>query len=72
MSTSDHDNLKSYLEEQGHTPAEVEKIMRKIEEYDRNTVADSIFDSLGQDTVNLDAFIKKALADDPNEPSTAD
>ena len=56
-----HAQLISWLENQGHSPAEVEKILAKVDEYDVKTVQESIFDSIESGAFNLQAIIDEAL-----------
>lgn len=51
----------TWLEEQGHTPAEIKKIMAKVAEYDARTLHESIFDSISTGTIDLAALVREAL-----------
>jgi hypothetical protein len=61
MSHSSHAELLAWLEEQGHTPAEIEKVLAKVAEYDAQTVRESIFDSIHSGTINIAEFVREAL-----------
>lgn len=62
MSDMRHDQLVTWLEEQGHSPAEIKKILSKVAEYDAQTVQESIFDSINSGTIDLSALVQEALA----------
>ena len=64
--------LGEFLGKQGHNEDEVQRILDKLAEYDRNMVRDSIFDSLENGTFNLDAIISEALAGPPIEKPESD
>ena len=53
--------LIAWLEEQGHSVAEIEKIMVKVAEYDAQTVRESIFDSISSGTIDIEKFVREAL-----------
>ena len=53
--------LIAWLEEQGHTAVEIEKIMVKVAEYDAQTVRESIFDSISSGTIDIEKFVREAL-----------
>ena len=53
--------LIAWLEEQGHSGAEIEKIMVKVAEYDAQTVRESIFDSISSGTIDIEKFVREAL-----------
>jgi hypothetical protein len=61
MSEAQHAELIAWLEEQGHTPAEVEKVLAKVAEYDAQTVRESIFDSISSGTIDIAEFVREAL-----------
>lgn len=61
MSDAQHAELIAWLEEQGHTPAEIEKVMAKVAEYDAHTVRESIFDSINSGTIDIAEFVREAL-----------
>ncbi|MDZ4657464.1 MAG: hypothetical protein SH868_07770 [Bythopirellula sp.] len=64
MSETQHAQLIAWLEDQGHTPAEIEKIMAKVAEYDAQTLHESIFDSISSGTIDIEALVKEALEHD--------
>ena len=53
--------LVAWLQSQGHTPDEVEKVLRKVAEYDEQTLHESVFDSIDSGALDLAAIIKDAL-----------
>lgn len=65
MATNDgHQQIVGWLREQGHTSDEIEKVMAKLEEYDRQMVHESIFDSIERGSFDLSEIIKEALGED--------
>jgi hypothetical protein len=61
MSDAQHAELIAWLEGQGHTPGEIEKVMTKVAEYDAQTVRESIFDSISSGTIDIERFVREAL-----------
>lgn len=59
-----HAQLVAWLENQGHSPREIEKILAKVSEYDTQTVHESIFDSIETGAFNIKKIIGEALEDD--------
>ena len=65
MTGSDwHDDLAQLLKERGHTDAEVQKILARVEKYDAEVQHDSVMDSIADGRFDLAAIIEEAL----NEP----
>lgn len=64
MSEMQHAQLIAWLEDQGHTPAEIEKILAKVAQYDALTMHESIFDSISSGTIDIEKFVREALAKD--------
>lgn len=60
-----HAQLIAWLENQGHTEEEIEKILAKVDQYDAKTVQESIFDSIESGAFNIQAIIDEALGDAP-------
>jgi DNA-binding transcriptional MerR regulator len=56
-----HQQLINWLREQGHTPAEIDKIVAKVREYDQRTVHESVFDSIERGSFDLKKIIREAL-----------
>ncbi|MFO0898158.1 MAG: hypothetical protein U0836_12100 [Pirellulales bacterium] len=64
MPSSDNQNeLIEFLRGAGHSPADIEKIMARLERYDFETQHDSIMDSIGSGSIDLAAIIKEALGE---------
>jgi hypothetical protein len=61
MSDSRHAELIAWLEEQGHAPDEIEKVMAKVAKYDDQTVRESIFDSINSGAIDIAEFVREAL-----------
>lgn len=61
MSETQHAQLIAWLEDQGHSPAEIEKIMAKVAEYDAQTLHESIFDSISSGTIDIERLVREAL-----------
>jgi hypothetical protein len=51
----------AWLEDQGHTIAEIEKILEKVREYDEQTAHESVFDSIDTGHFDLRKLIDQAL-----------
>mgnify|MGYP007059557400 CR=1 FL=1 len=56
--------LTEMLKGMGHSDEEIEKILVRVARYDEETSRDSVMDSLGSGSLNLDALIKEALDDE--------
>lgn len=54
-------DLTEYLKGEGHTEAEIDKILLRVERYDRETQLDSVMDSIGNGTLDLATLIREAL-----------
>ena len=61
------DELEEYLKAQGHSSKDIRKIFNKLDEYDKMTVHDSVFDSLEKGTFTLKAIIQEAIEDDSSK-----
>ena len=59
--------LVAWLQDQGHGEQEIEKILAKVAEYDRQTVHESVFDSIESGAFDLSTIIAEALADDDDD-----
>lgn len=55
--------LIAWLEDRGHSPEEIERILVKVAEYDERTVHESVFDSIDSGAFDLASVIKQALDD---------
>jgi len=56
--------LIAWLREQGHTDSQVERILAKVAEYDKQTLHESIFDSIDRGDFSLDTIIQEVLGQD--------
>jgi len=56
-------DLITWLQEQGHTDVQIERILAKVAEYDKQTLHESIFDSINRGDFNLSTIIKEALGE---------
>ena len=59
----DYTELTEFLKNRGHSPKEIEKIIVRVRRYERETQLDSIMDSIGKGTLNLEGLIKEALGE---------
>ena len=55
--------LIGWLEQQGHTPEQIEKIMAKVAEYDKKTMHESVFDSISDGSFDISKLIEEALGE---------
>jgi hypothetical protein len=60
----EYKELTEYLRSEGHTEAEIEKILARVRKYEFETLHDSVMDSIGGGTFDLAALIKEALAEE--------
>jgi hypothetical protein len=58
-----YDELSEYLRGLGHTEAEIKKILVRVQQYEVETLHDSVMDSIGNGTFDLAALIKEALGE---------
>jgi hypothetical protein len=62
MTESDwQSDLAGMLAEKGHTPAEVQKIVARVQQYENEMQVDSVMDSIDAGRFDLAAIIKEAL-----------
>ncbi|MEM8865085.1 MAG: hypothetical protein AAGF31_06010 [Planctomycetota bacterium] len=61
MSDTRNAQLIAWLEDQGHSAEEIERIVDKVAEYDEKTVHESVFDSIDSGTIDLAAIVREAL-----------
>lgn len=62
----DQARLINWLEDQGHSPSEIDSIMAKVAEYDAQTLHESLFDAIDRGEFDLEAIIDEALGDRPS------
>lgn len=63
MAASEYQELIEYLRSEGHSPAEIDKILVRVQQYERETQLDSIMDSIGSGSLDLSRLIKEALGE---------
>lgn len=54
--------------EKGHSDLEVEKIILHLRHYEETTQLNSVMDSIGSGSLNLEAIINEALAPEGDPP----
>lgn len=64
MSDSDDKVLTEFLQQRGHSPDEIEKIVKRLADHDASEMRQSVFDSIAGGSFNLDDIIKQALEDE--------
>ena len=57
--------LISWLEVEGHTREQIERILAKIDEYDARTQHESLFDAIDRGAIDLQAIIKEVVGEIP-------
>ena len=50
-----------WLQQKGHSPEEIQKILERLRQYDREMNVDSVMDSIAHGSFNLQAIIDEAL-----------
>jgi hypothetical protein len=56
--------LIEYLRGLGQTEDDITKILTRVRQYETETQRDSIMDSIGNGTFDIEAFIKSALGEE--------
>ena len=59
-----HHELIKWLQSQGHTEQQIQRILDKVAEYDQQMMHESIFDSIDSGDFDLASLIDEALADE--------
>lgn len=59
----EYDELIEYLRGLGQTEAEIDTILKRVRQYESETQLDSIMDSIGNGTFDIETFIKEALGE---------
>ena len=59
-----HAQLIAWLENQGHSEYEIERILAKVHEYDEKTVHESIFDSIDSGAFDIQRIVDEALKEE--------
>ena len=70
MSEARHAQLIAWLEDQGHSDQEIDRIMAKVASYDQRTAHESVFDSIDSGGLDLKAIIREALDDEEEGPAS--
>ncbi len=55
--------LIDWLKQKGHSAEEIDKILAKVIQYDRETNVDSVMDSIAGGSFDLQAIIDEALGE---------
>ncbi|MDG2384456.1 MAG: hypothetical protein P8N76_22500 [Pirellulaceae bacterium] len=55
--------LAEWLQRQGHSLPEIDKILKKVQEYDQRVNLDSVMDSIDRGDFNISKIIQEALAE---------
>ena len=53
-----HDELTQWLKEQGHSSVAIRKILAKLEEYDAQTIHESVFDSINSGKCDIASILQ--------------
>ena len=60
--------LTDWLVERDHTPEEIQNILQRLERYDAESQRQSLFDSIGAGSADIEAIVRRALEEeDDNE-----
>jgi hypothetical protein len=63
VGSHEYDELVEYLRLQGHTQGEIDKILHRVAQYEREMQLDSLMDSIGNGSLDLPVLIKEALGE---------
>jgi hypothetical protein len=63
VESHEYDELVEYLRAEGHSQREIDKILERVAQYERETQLDSLMDSIGNGSLDLPALIKEALGE---------
>jgi hypothetical protein len=55
--------LVEYLRAEGHSQSDIDKILHRVAQYERETQLDSLMDSIGNGSLDLAGLIKEALGE---------
>ena len=66
MSTPDQDSdqLAAFLHDEGYTPAEIQRVLERLDDFDSRTTHESVFDSIAAGSFDLHGMIKQILEED--------
>ena len=56
-------DLAEWLQGRGHSSLEIEKILKRVQDYDQKTRLDSVMDSIDSGDFNIAGIIKEALGE---------
>lgn len=65
-----HQELIEWLRSQGHNDQQIELILAKVEDYDNQTMHESIFDSIDNGAFDIAALIDEALEEESASDET--
>ena len=60
----DRPEIRQWLTDRGFLPADVEKILDHLDQYDSRINRESVFDAMEAGEFDMDALIKEALKDE--------
>lgn len=63
MSQQDDQIIIDFLKQRGHSDEEVQKVLKRLEQYDDATMRQSVFDSIAGGGFDIDQIIDDALKD---------
>jgi len=63
--------IVNWLKQRGHSSAEVEQILRRLDDYDAGAVRASIFDSVDAGQFDIEAIIREVTEADATEKDEA-
>jgi hypothetical protein len=63
VESHEYDELVEYLRSEGHSQGEIDKILLRVAQYERETQLDSLMDSIGNGSLDLAGLIKEALGE---------
>ncbi len=58
---SPQEALVAWLQQKGHSPEEIDKILERLSQYDREMNVDSVMDSIAHGSFDLQSIIDEAL-----------
>lgn len=70
MNSDDQDQLVTWLEERGHSAAEIERILAKVAQNDTGTIRGSIFDAINSGEVDFLRLVEGMPTDGNVEPAS--
>ena len=70
MTTDENALLTQYLKDEGCSESEIERVLKKLDDHDDQTMRESVFDSIAAGTFSLKAIIDELRddEDDSNDP----